>query len=270
MKCFAAVAAGVILAAPEIEISVLRDRLDKYLIAYEPQLSQLVADEELFQNDGYRKRTMISEVAFVGLPADAGWMGFRQVLKVGGKSVKDAGPSLGQVLSNGLRDDYSQARLLLAQSAQHNLGAPRTINLPNLPLELLHPRHRHRFTHRFEGYENVSRHRTARFIAEENSKPSLIRNPQGDDFSSVITVWIEPETGRLWRAQVRSRDTAIIVGNVFETSIRVEFREDAKLGLLVPWEMREFFFVERRHGGTGIAKYTNYRRFQTAARVVPQ
>lgn len=39
---------------------------------------------------------------------------------------------------------------------------------------------------------------------------------------------------------------------------------------MVPSEMREDFGVANvPSGGTGVAKYSNYRRFQTSARIVP-
>lgn len=141
-----------------------RDRLDTYLIAYEPQLSSLVADEEMTQRTsrqrgftGVSNRRIHSEVALIALPGDAGWLGFRRVVKVNGKTVKDQGMPLTGLLAKGASGDYDEARLLLADSAAHNLGAPRTINLPNLPLEFLHPRNRHRLHHRVDGVEKACR-----------------------------------------------------------------------------------------------------------------
>lgn len=56
----------------------------------------------------------------------------------------------------------------------------------------------------------------------------------------------------------------------FDARIRVEFERSAKLNLLVPIEMAETFFVEGGEPGTSSARYSNYRRFDTAARIVPQ
>ena len=83
-----------------------------------------------------------------------------------------------------------------------------------------------------------------------------------------MAAWID-ESGRLLRAQVKTRDPRIGVLQ-FDNSVIVEFKPDEKLGILVPAEMREEFFVSRFGEGTGTAKYSNYRRFSTAARVVPQ
>jgi hypothetical protein len=263
----------VALAAQADEAGGIRDRLDQYLLGYEPQLSALVADEEVTQR---MKRSWVvthrrihSEVAFVALPGDAGWLGFRRVMKVNGKAIKDRGVPLAHLLTEGPSDDYDQARLLLADSAAHNLGAPRTINLPNLPLELLHPRNRRRFAMELFGREKVRGTPTVVLRLDEIASPTIIQQSGAGDMKTVVWAWVEPVSGRLLRAQVSARDVRIGMP-AFDAIIRVEFRESRELGLLVPFEMTETFYVDRSGSGTGTAKYTNYRRFQTSARIVPQ
>lgn len=255
------------------DADTLRDRLDAYLIAYEPQLSALVADEEMTQrmqqNRWVTHRRIHSEVAFVALPANAGWLGLRRVVKVNAKPVKDRGVPLAQLLSEGASDDFDQARLLLADSAAHNLGAVRTINLPNLPLELLHPRNRHRFAYQIFGAEKIGGTPTVVLRLDETASPTIIQQPTAGDMKTVVWAWVEASSGRLLRAQVMTRDIRIGVPG-FDAVIRVEFKANAELGLLIPSEMHETFYVDRGRPGTGVAKYTNYRRFQTSARILPQ
>jgi hypothetical protein len=282
MKTVLAAVLGAALAATQApDADAVRDRLDKYLLEYEKQLSTVVADERMTQRDGMNRygaqetaeptknREIISEVAFIGLPGDVGWLGFRRVVKVNGKPLKDAGPSLALVLSDGAKDDYDQARLLLGQSAEHNLGFPRTTNLPNLPLEFLHPRNRRRLTHRLDGMEKIRGVQTARMVFDETSTPTIIRRPEGGEMRSLVTAWVEPDSGRLLRAQVKTRDARIGV-LPYDNLIWVDFRPDEKLGMLVPYEMKEDFFAGRFREGTGTARYTNYRQFGTSARIVPQ
>lgn len=272
---------SIAMLAQVDDADALRNRLDQYLLEYEPRMSALVADERLTQRDGpspeafrqtaepTKNRILESEVAFIGLPGNTGWLGFRRVLKVNGKAVKDIGTPLATLLSEGASDDYDQARLLLRDSAQHNLGMPRTTNLPNLPLEFLHPRNRHRLHHRLDGREKIRGIDTARLVFEEHSMPTIIQRPEGGDMLSLIMAWVEPSTGRLIRAQVKTRDARIGV-RPFDNIIQVDFRLDEKLGLLVPFEMKEDFFAGRFREGTGTARYSNYRQFKTAARVVQQ
>jgi hypothetical protein len=281
MKTIVAAAAfATFVAAQANDGDAVRDQLDKYLIAYEPQLSGLVADERMTQRDGASRlanartaeptkdREIISEVAFVALPGNVGWLGFRRVVRVNNKPIGESGPSLALLLTDGAKDDYDQARLLLGQSAEHNLGFPRTTNLPNLPLEFLHPRNRHRLRHRLDGMEKIRGINAARMVFEEQSTPTIIQRPDGGAMQSLISAWVEPETGRLLRAQVKTRDARIGV-LPFDSVIWVDFRPDEKLGLLVPYEMKEEFFAGRFREGTGTARYSNYRQFKTSARIVP-
>jgi hypothetical protein len=86
---------------------------------------------------------------------------------------------------------------------------------------------------------------------------------------TVLWAWVDPQSGRLLRAQVTTRDIRFGMP-AFDAVVRVDFGLNATLGLLVPIEMEETFFVDRRRSGSGVAKYTNFRRFQTSARIVPQ
>jgi hypothetical protein len=291
MKALVIVAAAsvAVLAAPCVfaqgrqadNADAIRDRLDKYLIAYEPQLSSLVAEERMSQRDApgrgavvtaapdTKHRSMVSEVAFIGLPGDAGWLGFRRVVQVNGRTVSDAGPPLAVLLTDGASDDYDQARLLLTESARHNLGSPRTTNLPNLPLEFLHPRNRHRLHHRIDATEKIRGSETTVLVLQEHSSPTIIQRPEGGDMQSLVRAWVETTTGRLIRAEVRTRDARLGVLAAFDNVIRVDFRPDQKLEMLVPYEMDEVYFAGRFRDGTGTARYSNYRQFRTAARIVP-
>lgn len=258
-------------------------KLDAYLAAYEPRLSELIADEDMRQemrrpgayrpSDGYNgtpmtstKRQISAEVAFIGLPGDSGWLGFRHVKAVDAKPVELSTASL---LSSLKVQGYSEARALLEESAQHNLGLPRTTNLPNLPLEFLHVRNRKRLLARPDGQEAIRGVRTSRVVLLERMTPTLIRNPKtNSDMPAVIRAWIDPRDGRLLRAEVSTFNS--LAAKSPENFLRVDFTEDKALSLLVPSEMREQFPVEKPGTGTSIARYSNFRKFQTSARIVPQ
>jgi hypothetical protein len=281
MKFAAAALLTVLFVAPKPIAQDVRDRLNAYLTLYEPKLSELIADESMTQRNvrgsslrgggiGPRElRTIRSEVAFIALPGSAGWMGFRRVLNVDKQNVEDTFGSLNAVLADGAVDDYSRARTMLAEGARFNLGQPRTINLPNLPLELLHPRHARRFSIRIAGEERVRGHDTIKLVLVENVSPTIIRTFDNHDMRSIVSAFVEPETGRLWRAQVVTRDPAP-TRYAFDHVIAVEFKEDRALDLLVPATMHEVFFAGENRNATGEASYSNYRRFQTSARIVPQ
>lgn len=255
-------------------------RLHAYLLAYEPKLSELIADERMLQrNEPLREtqrdepptfqRALQSEVAFVALPGAAGWLGFRHILKVGNEAVADSTGSLREVLSSGAKDDFSKAKEMLADSARFNLGEPRTINLPNLPLEMLHPRHLNRFSVRIAGRETVRGKQTTRLVFVETFSPTIITATDGGQMRSIVTAWVETTNGRLWRADVVTRDTRPDAA-AFDNRVSVSFREHESLGLMVPQAMREEFWAGTGRRAWGEASYSNYRRFQTSARILPQ
>ncbi len=108
-----------------------------------------------------------------------------------------------------------------------------------------------------------------KLVAREAKTPALIHGPNGEPLESRVTAWID-SAGRLWRAEARSR-YAEISGRQDEPVVRVDFRYDRTLDLLVPFEMRERFTTGTPGlMGTSTAKYTDFRRFQTSARIVPQ
>lgn len=281
MKLFAA-ALGLLVALQPPSANEVAVRLHSYLLSYEPRLSELVADESMRQqtapaptanSDGpaarRELRDLTSEVAFIALPANAGWLGFRRVLKVGRDTVGDGTGSLVEVLASGEKTDYAKARELLADSARFNLGSPRTTNLPNLPLEMLHPRHAKRFSVRIAGEERIRGVRTTRLVFVETFSPTIIKHNDGGDMRSIVAAWVEPANGRLHRADVFSRDTKPNAWP-FDVVVSVDFEAHAEFGLLVPAKMREEFFAGHDRRAWGEASYTNYRRFQTSGRIVPQ
>jgi hypothetical protein len=88
--------------------------------------------------------------------------------------------------------------------------------------------------------------------------------------STVSRLSSEDLTPRITRQRRRLASEVAFVALPHDAGWRVEFAEHKNLGLLVPTEMRETFPVVQPAKGTGVAKYSNFRRFQTSARIVPQ
>jgi hypothetical protein len=255
-------------------------RLDAYFDTYRPALGQLVAEERLVQyvargtgsgvNAIRVTREIHSDVAFIDLPGNAGWLGFRDVRTVSNKNVRLPGPSLAEVLLRSGEDKFEQARALLLNGARHNLGEARTTNLPTLPLELLQQRHRFRYDVRIEGYDKVEGRRTAMVVLDEESTPSLIRRGDGGDLMARVVGWVEADSGQLWRAEVRLEDPRLIFAKRHRpTTLRVHFKMHKELGVIVPDKMEEWFFDSVHGDGFGEGRYKNFRRFDTVTRLVP-
>ena len=269
------VAAGA--QAPTLD--TLLERMGAYLTEYETQLSSVVAEERFTQRVVYTRaytdgvpetneegRRLESEIGFIRLPGSSDWLGFRDVRRVNGREVARRAQSVSDVLASGA-DVSAKARAIADASAAHNLGTPRTTNVPTAALEIIHPRNF--AAHKFEmrGEETVRRTRVAVIGFTEVRRPPLVRNPAGMELVSRGRIWVDPSTGGVWRVEWIY---APAVG--VPSSLRVEFDRNDTLGMLVPLEMREEFRsfggIEAR--GNGVAQYSNFRRFGTGARIVPQ
>ena len=260
----------------------LLDRLAEYVLVYEQELSALVADETYDQRtwitastvDAGRttgRRKLESTVWLMRLPGGAAWLGLREVQRVDGRVVAH-GEALQSLLATTAIETPRRASELAAASSQYNLGNPRTVSMPTLVLEFLHPRNRERFVFRSVGGETVRGAQTRRIEFEEKGVPTIIRAK--DDSGWAIArgvVWVETNTGAIWRAHVYYRPfiSALPDWRAPEAGVEVDFVRNATLGLLVPHEMRETFGAPMGQG-EGIARYSNYRRFTTSARIVPQ
>ena len=254
----------------------LLDRMGAYLTEYESQLSSVVADERFEQNvyapgAGSRTQatTLESEVAFIRLPGGAEWLGFREVKRVNFKAVKQNGPSISDVLTSAA-GDMTKARAIANASAKHNLGLPRTINVPTAPLDIIHPAHRAAHRYELTGDESVRGTRTMVVAFTEVARPTLVREPNGTYLVSSGRIWIEPESGGVWRVewvyQAEKRHPRALA----PPRLRVDFERHAELGFMVPRAMTEVFSATSRTRGEGRATYRNFRRFGTSARIVPQ
>jgi hypothetical protein len=266
-------------------VEALVERVAAYLLTYEPELSTLVADESYDQRAKSQgapnsRRILDSTVSFMRLPGGAAWLGLREVRRVDGRTVAH-GETVQALLSAPGEDVQQRAVEVALASAAHNLGSARTINMPTLPLEFLHPRNMGRLTFRLGARETLRGVRTIRLEFEERGTPTIIRG--ASDGRWVIargTAWVEPASGAIWRADVFYRDflpwvpyrnflPSVPTWRAEEASIAVNFGRDPALGLLVPQEMREVFGAPQGRG-QGTARYSNYRRFTTSARIVPQ
>lgn len=275
---------SVSLSSQPVEPLTVAARLRAYLSLYEAQLSALLADEHFeqwpldnirtgltpgtYKRDTFLLRSLDSEVAFVSLPGNIGWLGYRDTLRLNNKPVNRKGPPLAELLVLNSDDSRERAMALLLASARHNLGAPRTINLPSLPLELLHARNQARFVITTTSTDRVGDCNAVRLDFAETVTPTLIQRPQGGNMPSTVAAWVEPDTGRLCKAEVRTRDGQHGVSK-FEAVISVEFSRHDALNLTLPSRMREVFFLPPRGSGEGEANYSNYRRIERRVTPLP-
>ena len=235
--------------------------LATYLERYESQLSAVVADESFVQeerrrNNAYATRTTNAEILLLRLQGEPEWLGIRDVKKVNGKAVAGTGVTLTELLTRPDKDVVAKAAAIVEASARYNLGSRRTINMPTIPLEALSPRNHPRFIFKLRGGARVAGVQTERLEFNEFDEPTLVPSADGGPLWSRGLVWLEPDTGAVWRAE-------LIIGPDkpggrrridLEARIRVEFGKDPALGMMVPRELSESFWI-RGGIGSGKGKY---------------
>ena len=274
----AAFLSGSVSAQPRPTVEQLLDRMASYLADYEQQLSSVVADEMFSQRVVYTRaykngqpvtaddrRKIESEVAFIRLPGGADWLGFRDVRKINGKAINENQLNLADVLASS-KDVIAQARTIAIASAEHNLGVARTTNVPTAALEIIHPRNYKAHAFSLKGDDTVRKTRVAVLGFNETRRPPLV-NSGGQELVSRGRIWLDPRSGAIWRVEWIY---APPIGS--PASLRVDFDMNTALGMMVPVEMHEEFpaMGGLNSRGDGVAFYTNFRRFGTGARIVPQ
>lgn len=260
-------------------LETLLERMSGYLRGYETQLSEVVGNESYVQNDNYRDsrqnvrafktRRLESEVAFLRLPENGYWYGFRETRTVDRKPIPAPQFRLTDFVSS--KDLNAQRALMMAISTEHNLGTFRNINMPTVPLEVLQAARMGKAAFELDGGETIRGVKTRRVRFKEIGVSTLIAHMKSESVKTSGAAWIDPANGRVWRAEIDCRDPLDKHESNSDRAdnflLRVDYRMDAKLGIMVPFEMYENFpgSVMR---GDGKARYSNFRKFQTSARMI--
>jgi len=277
VTCAAAGSAALEPRAPSLR-QVLARAAD-YSVAYGSALASVVADETFVQElvlpgDGYvvRQRRLESEIAFVKLAQTTEWLAFRGVLRVDGTPAAHTAGQLERIFRYAPQSALAQARAITAGSARYNLGpVERNFNVPTTVLQFLLPQHQNRFRFRKVGEERAGDEPVWVVEFRERGRSTFIRTPEGRDAPAEGRLWIVPADGRV----IRSR---LVVEAGVRAEIEAAWQYDDRLQLWVPEEMREHYRgpwkttgdlgpIGERYDVRGVARYSNYRRFEVEYRI---
>lgn len=264
--------------APGGDTKAVLARARQYVADYDRALVAVVADEHYVQTagaldadggDGDREHVLHAEFAWIHLPALQETIGVRDVLRVDGHAVAD-GSRLHALLEHPQQDATQEIRAILAESARHNIGAlERNFNFPTFPLVYLRRSENSR-TRWHADSDGVAS--TLRFDEREHS--TVVRTTDGAPTRATGQFTVDAASGRVLRCDIRLDLPPSRRPPGAEYRIRVEFAYDGRIDLWVPVLMIEQ--VGRTRGSAperadvvGQATYSNYRRYQTAGRVLP-
>jgi hypothetical protein len=244
-------------------------RLDSYLLGYEERLANVVAEEHYRQwvEQGSAKsrsttsRTLRSDFALTLTPDRERWVGYRDTFEMDGKPVRDRDERLQRLLSDGA---VGQAARIAQQNARFNLGQhliSRNVNVPTFALEMMSPRFRDRFRVRRTGADVLEGRPGWLIEFREQDRLTFVRTPEGGDQPSRVVALVDMQTGEVLR-------TILTVKRV-KGSITVSYGRAARIPVPVPIKMAERYVARTGEIVAGEATYTNFRQFETSARIIP-
>jgi hypothetical protein len=189
------------------------------------------------------------------------WQPFRDVFEVDHIPIRDREERLAKLFLNNKpgssgSDVQERAKAISDESARYNLGAvQRTINNPIFALIFLQPdiREHFKFTMGKPDRRMGDGVRVVEYV--EDMRPTIIVGLPGQDMPAFGRFWIENDTGRVVKAEVRVEQRGI------KANLTTEFRADERLGIDVPTEMREDYDLDSSRV-SGRASYSHFRRFE--------
>jgi hypothetical protein len=224
----------------------LRQRTATYIGNVVDSLSNVVAQEEFVLERPDRKVT--SDFLLVRYPgSERDFLTYRDVMVVNGKPVPGRQQRLLDLFVKPLADIREQAREITASSQEH---VPPSLN-PLFVLAFLQANYQRRFelTTTDAGPEWPAGVQAVAFV--ETARPTLLRaGPLGGlDAPTRGAAWIEVLTGRILQTELE------IVTQTSHPRMVTRFALDPQLRIVVPQQMRT-------KNPTGVATYTNFRRFR--------
>lgn len=277
---FVAAAASGSGFADAVSLKDVMRRAGAYVDEYGDRASIIVCTERYEQHAeastaSPQTRILTSDFALVYADAIHGWLGFRDVIDVDGREVRDREDRLAHVLM-GAEGRFDEARRLSDESARFNLGnVQRNFNVPTSTLFFFVSENHDRF--KFAA-RRVADDGTWEIAFRETGKPTLIRTPDGEPVVSAGTLWVRPDNGVIVRTllDVDVRMRRLDPPQHGTGRIDVRYRLVDTLGTWLPAMMDETFEATRDKSHdrekswdkiTGHAEYSNYRRFETSARI---
>jgi hypothetical protein len=266
-----------------------------YVQQFSERFATLVGDEQYTQSTQYMqstsrfsdspravpggppRRRIQSEVLLVWLPSERSWLTARNVRRVDGKAIADSGRRLEALLADSTLEWPARVRRLRDEGARFNIGRlERNFADPNTVLQFLDTQSQRRFDFTMQDGETVGGTPAWRLAFKEKSQPTMIR-VNGRDVASSGEIWVADADHAILRTRLTLTDSQFNLRTT--AAITVSYRFDDRLGTWVPGDMRETY--EQRGQGAyqgrlalfddrieGVATYTNFRRFETAGRVI--
>jgi len=255
-----------------------------------------------------RPKDLKAEFAIVRVAGGA-WTGYRDVIEYEGKPVQDRKDRLVSLVTN-TQGDASELIRIANESARFNIGPiSRNFNVPTAAMFFFLPEEHARFTFTRKGAKKIEGIDTWEIEFRETKLPSLIMTRAGKNVPIEGTLHVKPDDGTVVRTRFKMRNFADVdaspeqqapqqrpptnpsgqsgivapirpveaIKMESEADIEVTFAKPAGLDLWFPASMVELYQGPIKVKVTPVmarattrAKYSDFRQFGAAAKIVPQ
>jgi len=253
--------------SPEFSFTIreLMDRSASYMKDAFTKLSTVVCEENYVQESNGRpavSRRLASDLLLVRHPVETeSWMVFRDIISVDGRPVPGRSNRLIELFVEPTNDSYARARAIAADGERyHIVKPPALVANPMFGPGVLQVRYRYALRFILRGLDAEIGPGAA--VVDFEERPAvggagtilIQRPPVLGPHGGSGRAWIEPDTGRVVKTDVR-------VG-VDEGRNTTTFIRDTRLGIDRPVEMRTSWPTGAKGVTvTGVATYAQCRRF---------
>ena len=256
----AAAAATAALAPP----GALLQRLGARVATLQDQLNVVIADEtyrQEAQNHSQRVGRLIrAEILFMWVPEQRTWLTVRNIRDVNGRAIPDSANRIEAILAAPGTDLVARLVKLQREGARFDIGSfARTTSNPMLAVQYLAAGIQTHFNFDDRGTEKISGTAARRITFTERAPIGvMLVNEKPAAVSGEFDVLEDDDSVAVARSVLR----VAAPGNAI---ISVDFERNAKIGAWVPVHMQERY----RDNTVCYSDYSNFRRFETAGRLVP-
>jgi hypothetical protein len=267
------VAAALVAGAPATcsaqspNVDTVLALASRYIGDFVGRFSNVVTEERYIQETSStnprsgqngRRRELKSDFLLVAPFDNTDYIPFRDVFEVDGSPVRDRQQRLAALFLKPSATALDQANAIANESARYNLGfrdMKRTINNPLLALVFLQADSIKRFRYSLDKMDAAVGPNVWILEYREQARPTLIRGAFDKNMPAHGRFWIDVQTGRVAKSELKVDDAAI------GAEITTTFRVDDQFQVGVPVEMLERYVLTNGNLVTGTATYGRFRRF---------
>ena len=245
---------------PDPVLATVLEKAGDYVVGFAEAFRDVVVQETYLQwtaNAGAPRRSK-ADLVYVSIPGAISWTCFRDVFEVNGQPVREHESRLEKLfLAESRASAIQKADAIIIASAQYNLGARRTVNVPTLPLLFLHPENQHRFRFERKGRRRFGDRDAVEIALHEVVQPTLVNDGERGSVPATGRVFVDPRDGVVLRTEIHLNPSQTIAYLV------TDYRFDRGLGIWLPAEMTEQYRDPRNKAidTEASARYAKYRRF---------